>query len=85
MRQFDYLAQAQLNYQQRERDTRIERVHLIREALAGQRGRISFYAPLLITVGRRLEKFGAGLQARYNHSLPLEIGHSGTLAADSPC
>lgn len=83
MQQFDLMAQAEIAQQQRERAAHIERALLIREALAGSRGRISFYRPLLISVGRRLEQFGANLQARY--SVNLDLSHSGNLASESPC
>ncbi len=83
MRQFDYLAQAEIAQQRRAAAAQHERALLLREALAGKRGRVAFYQPLLITVGRRLERFGAHLQARY--SVGLEIGHSGTLARESGC
>jgi len=79
MRQFDYWASAEIAQQQRQSAAHVERALLIREALAGQRGRINFYQPLFISVGKRLEKFGANIQARYSEN--LEIGHSGTLAS----
>lgn len=83
MRQLDYLAQTEIAHRQHERAAKLERAQRVREALAGERGSVSFYRPLLINFGRRLEKFGADLQARY--SVNLELSHSGTLARETPC
>ncbi|MBK9749283.1 MAG: hypothetical protein IPO91_21235 [Chloroflexi bacterium] len=83
MRPIDYLAQTEIAQQRREATAQHERALLIKEALAGTRGHIAFYQPLLINVGKRIERFGAGLQARY--SVGLEISHSGTLARDTAC
>ena len=79
MRQFDYLAQAEIAHQQRHAATHVARALLIREALAGDR--VTFYQPLIVGFGKRLEKFGARLQARYSEN-HLQIGHSGTLASE---
>lgn len=88
MRQFDLLAQTQLAHQQFRTTAHLERTLLIREALAGRQDRDHFVRPLLIGVGRRLEQFGVGLQARY--SVNLEIGSSSpapssALAGDTGC
>ncbi len=44
---------------------RAERRRFAREALAGERGRVAFYAPVLVGVGNRMIAWGAALQARY--------------------
>jgi hypothetical protein len=37
----------------------------IREALAGRRGRVAFYAPAMVGVGKKMMAWGYALQARF--------------------
>lgn len=48
---------------------RADRARLVREALAGRRGSVRFYAPLMVSIGRQLIALGASLQTRYAHAL----------------
>lgn len=38
----------------------------IEEALAGRRGRIVFYAPIMVGLGKKMMRWGHALQIRYN-------------------
>lgn len=44
---------------------RAERRRIIEDALAGRGGRVAFYAPVLVGVGKRMIAWGYALQARY--------------------
>ncbi|MBE2270321.1 MAG: hypothetical protein IAE80_18950 [Anaerolinea sp.] len=83
MYQLDLYASTQIEHQQRAQAARLERALLIREAFAGQRGRINIYQSALISVGKRLENFGAALQARYSERETSR--HTGTLVRESAC
>jgi hypothetical protein len=66
--------------QERQHDlvAQVERQHQITLALAGQAGRTTRYAPMLIWLGRRLTTWGTRLETRYQ---PKLLGnHSGNLS-----
>jgi hypothetical protein len=44
---------------------RAEQHRIVREALAGRRGRVAFYGPILVGVGKTLIAWGGALQTRY--------------------
>lgn len=44
---------------------RAERRRFVREALGQRQGRVTFYAPLLLSLGRRLMLWGRALESRY--------------------
>jgi hypothetical protein len=50
-------------------ERRAVRRRMVREALAGRRGRAAFYAPMLAGIGKTLMAWGYALQARY-HCVP---------------
>lgn len=44
---------------------RAEHHRIVREALAGRRGRVAFYAPILVGIGEQMIAWGDALQTRY--------------------
>ncbi len=60
MNQLDLYAETLIRHQHAAIDARIERRQLLREAFAERR--VSFYRPLLISLGRQLVAWGTRLQ-----------------------
>ncbi len=60
MQQLDQFAEVVIRHQQAERDARLERRRLVREALAQRRAR--FYQPALISLGKHMVIWGTQLQ-----------------------
>ncbi len=59
-----------VNFRQQEQhrqemQRRAERARLVREALAGERGRVRLHKPLLALVGEKMVNWGMALQERY--------------------
>jgi hypothetical protein len=60
--------QANLDEQRR----RAKRERLVKEALAGRRGSVRIYAPVLARLGAGLVAWGTDLQTRYGTLRPLD-------------
>ena len=49
------------------------RQRAIRAALAGRGGRIAFYAPMMVSLGRQMMVWGHALQARYTSTSEIKF------------
>jgi hypothetical protein len=70
MNQLDMYAETLIRHQQAATAARIERRQLLHEAFAGRRGRVAFYRPLLVSVGRQMVAWGMRLQSHDDQPTP---------------